>query len=60
MKKLKNIRTYDARIDFDKDGVDDVAIGGVDNSMFRIERMDNDCFWVCFYPEYSKDTLFLC
>ena len=40
------------RIDFDKSGVDDAAIGPV--PMFRIERMDGRAFWCCVYMPGDK------
>lgn len=45
------------RIDLDKDGVDDVAIGPVE--MFRLERMSGSSFWSCTYaPDGSGRHVF--
>lgn len=55
----KNIRRKNVRIDFDEDGLDDIAISGSGKeSLFRMERLDGQSFWVCFYPDAKKDKRF--
>jgi len=44
------------RIDSDERGVDDVAIENV--KMFRMERMDNGCFWIRCYGVDGHDHVF--
>lgn len=41
------------RIDKDEGGIDDVAISDV--TMFRMERMNNGCFWICAYTKENTD-----
>ena len=54
---MGNIRKRNVRIDYVDDWVDDVAIDGSKTvpSMFRIEKMDNQHYWVCFYPNGKRN-----
>ena len=45
------------RIDYDATGdLDDILIESV--SMFRMERMDDGCFWIRCYCEGKPDAVF--
>lgn len=45
------------RIDYDKDGdLDDIVIENV--SMFRMERMNDNCFWIRCYRKGEPDIVF--
>lgn len=43
------------RIDCNELGVDDVAIDDVE--LFRLERMTEDCFWICCYKRGYEEHL---
>lgn len=45
------------RVDYDSRGdLDDIAVSGVD--VFRMERMDDGCFWIRLYRPGGKDIVF--
>lgn len=56
MKKTINKKTKTVRIDFIDEWVDDVAILGSDKfpALFRIEKVNNQNYWVCFYPNKKR------
>ena len=65
---MKNIRKKNIRIDYkknfsfqDDENVDDVAIAGskTRQSMFRIEQLDEDCYWICFYPNRDREKRYV-
>lgn len=56
MGKIPNIQKRGVRIDYVDDWVDDVGIMGSKTfpSLFRIEKMDDEHYWVCFYPNGKR------
>jgi len=45
------------RIDYDGTSVDDVAIRA-NKSVFRLEQMDDDWYWIAFYPPKGERYTF--